>query len=395
MIRQNYLLALDVAIARGPDGSFHADPSWARDLLRHLSYIERLTYMAPVQPGPPPPGWVPLPADRMRIVGHPAPGPGLAGYLAALRLLPLMWREVGRAAIVHSGLAGHPIPSGWLAVPMARLRGRKLVMIVESAFWRVPPGEGPGRARRLRARLAEAIARFCLRQADYAAYAHADWQRELPAPRAGGGDLFSASWIEAEDVLAAEAVAERWAARIAASGPVRLLFAARLIRAKGTAVLAAAIERLTDRGVVVEIDVIGTGEDLAAMQAAAAASRPPCRMRVLDPVPYGPDFFALLRRYDAILAPSLSDEQPRIVFDAAAQGVPALASGTPGLRACIEDGVTGRLIAPGDPEALAGAVAEAQLDRLAAMGRAARDRAATNTHEHMHDLRARALAAIL
>src|SRR5437763_3525524 len=55
-------------------------------------------------------------------------------------------------------------------------------------------------------------------------------------------------------------------------------------------------------------------------------------LRLLDPVPPGAPFLALVRRYHALLLPSLSDEQPRVVLDAASQAVPAIASDTDGLR---------------------------------------------------------------
>ena len=54
-----------------------------------------------------------------------------------------------------------------------------------------------------------------------------------------------------------------------------------------------------------------------------------------------------------MLVPNLGDEQPRIVYDAYSQAVPVLASATPGLKACVEEGVTGRFFAPGSPSELA------------------------------------------
>ncbi len=47
------------------------------------------------------------------------------------------------------------------------------------------------------------------------------------------------------------------------------------------------------------------------------------RVSLLEPVSYG-TFLNLLRGFDAILVPSLSDEQPRPIFDAFSQAVPVL-----------------------------------------------------------------------
>jgi glycosyltransferase involved in cell wall biosynthesis len=131
--------------------------------------------------------------------------------------------------------------------------------------------------------------------------------------------------------------------------------------------------------------------------AAVASDWAKAHVRLIDPVPYGPQFFALLGQYDAVLVPSLSDEQPRIIYDAYSQGVTAIGTDTAGIRACLTDGETGMLVPPGDAAALADAMrgAAGDLDRLAAMGARGRDLAAQNTHRGMHRHRARSLIRML
>jgi starch synthase len=58
-----------------------------------------------------------------------------------------------------------------------------------------------------------------------------------------------------------------------------------------------------------------------------------------------------------------------------AVGTPVVATRVGGIPEVVQDGVTGRLVAPGDPGALAGAVLEV-LERRDAMGAAGRSRAA-------------------
>lgn len=395
MTGRRYLLALNVPVFRAADGRLFADPSWAKDLLLQARHVPALTYFGPMLPKQPETGWIELPPEQVRIIGF-APGRGgLGGYLALLRAFPALVREVRDAKLVHTGIAGHPVPLGWLAVPLARVFRRPIVILVESAFWRIPPGVRAGLLRRLRARLHEAINRACLASADHAGYAQEGWRRSLPSPRAGGGVLFRTSWIDAETVVAADDLAQRWASREAGGTPIRLLFAGRMIPEKGTAVLSCAIQLLGARGVPLRIDVIGAGPERARFERMAAARTGSVHLQLLDPVPYGPTFFTLLDGYDALLVPSISDEQPRNVYDGYARGVPSIASDTAGLRMVVEDGATGRLVSPGSPEALADALAGLTRADLARWGMAGRAVALENTHERMHAERAAALARFL
>jgi glycosyltransferase involved in cell wall biosynthesis len=56
----------------------------------------------------------------------------------------------------------------------------------------------------------------------------------------------------------------------------------------------------------------------------------------LGEVRYGPDFFRLVRRFDAVLVPSVSDEQPRIIFDAFSQAVPVIGSDAGNIREIVD-----------------------------------------------------------
>ena len=152
LIRVPYLLALNVGLMRR-DGRFYADPSWAKDLLAHLDAIERLILFCPVADATQA-GDVPIDHPRMRIV--PFEGRGRGRFLLALPVtLARLWREVGQAELVHTGVAGWPWPIGWFASLFARMRGKPLAIVVESSFWRIAAGERAGLRRRIGARLWE------------------------------------------------------------------------------------------------------------------------------------------------------------------------------------------------------------------------------------------------
>lgn len=390
-ISQPYLLALNIALVIHED-KFWADKSWAKDLLRHTDYIKNLTLFCPVEHREPPQGWEALPVDQVRIVGYPAPHSGGKFLRDMPSILRRLWSEVGTAEIVHSGVAGWPIPLGWLATPMARVRGKKIVVIVESAFWRASHGVTFNIKQRMKAGAWEWMARKCLQQADYAAYTQVEYQRTLPSPRANGGALVQASWINAIDCVSHIEAEADWELKVGQQR--RYLFASRMIASKGTAVIAEAIKHLAARNADVMIDVLGEGPQLGHISSALTSQWARDHVVLLDPVPYDARFLAALRKYHAILVPSLSDEQPRIIYDAFSQGVCPIASDSPGIRACVRDRITGLYFQAGDARALADRISFVDGVLLRKFGLAGLDTARQATHEKLHGDRAIALAKL-
>jgi glycosyltransferase involved in cell wall biosynthesis len=83
----------------------------------------------------------------------------------------------------------------------------------------------------------------------------------------------------------------------------------------------------------------------------------------------------LMRHLDVLVLPSEAEPFGTVLAEAMAVGTPVVATAVDGLVEVVEDGVTGRLVPPGDPAALAAAVLEVLAAREA-MGAAARERAA-------------------
>ncbi|ARP74445.1 glycosyl transferase [Streptomyces pluripotens] len=154
----------------------------------------------------------------------------------------------------------------------------------------------------------------------------------------------------------------------------QLLYLGRLAEAKGVRLLMAAWDEIAaDGGVGVPLVVAGTGP-LEREVAAWAAGRDDVRYVGL----YGPEQCRqAIARSVAVVAPSTWLEAfGLVVVEAMAAGVPAVAAGHGAFVELVEDGVTGLLHRPGDPDSLASCLRRitAESARNRAMGQAARRR---------------------
>lgn len=168
----------------------------------------------------------------------------------------------------------------------------------------------------------------------------------------------------ARNALAAPA-AHRWDGRPAAGPRPRIAFVGNNWRRKGgDVVLAQHQRRLADRA---ELHVFGdrVRRDDAARNVVWHGRVP--RERLIGELLPSMDLFVLASRYDML---------PWALLEAAGAGLPMVAPRTGGIPEIVVEGETGRLVAPGDGEALGAAMA-ALVDDPAArerLGRAARAR---------------------
>jgi glycosyltransferase involved in cell wall biosynthesis len=92
----------------------------------------------------------------------------------------------------------------------------------------------------------------------------------------------------------------------------------------------------------------------------------------------------LMRHLDVLVMPSLREPGATAAVEAMVAGVPVVATHVDGLPEVVSDGVTGRLVAPRDPAAIAAAVLEV-LDRRDELGAAGRVHARRFHTEHITD----------
>ena len=162
--------------------------------------------------------------------------------------------------------------------------------------------------------------------------------------------------------------------------PFEILSIATLQPQKGHAVLVAAARRLFDRGIAFRVRMVGEGEERPALEAAIAAAGLTGYVQLLGRQPRD-RVVALLGEADVVVQPSIvlpngkTEGIPVALMEALASGVPVVATAVSGVPELVEDGVTGRLVPPGDDEALADALADLQRDPVLAAGLAEAGRA--------------------
>ncbi|MEG4497557.1 glycosyltransferase family 4 protein [Microcoleus sp. F10-C6] len=98
------------------------------------------------------------------------------------------------------------------------------------------------------------------------------------------------------------------------------------------------------KNIAVNLDILGNGALLIECKRLSNQLQKSVNIQILGTVACGKELFRLLQEYHAIVVPSLSEEQPRIVYDAYSQAVPILASNTDGLRDCIHNHKTGVIV---------------------------------------------------
>jgi glycosyltransferase involved in cell wall biosynthesis len=133
-----------------------------------------------------------------------------------------------------------------------------------------------------------------------------------------------------------------------------LVFVGELRALKGVAVLIEAIALLAREGNRVTITIAGDGPDRATFEAQAAKLGVSETVRFLGSMP-ARSAFALGRR---LVVPSRAESLPYIVLEAAAAGVPMIATNVGGIPE-IFGPAAGDLVPPGDPDALARTIGKA------------------------------------
>jgi glycosyltransferase involved in cell wall biosynthesis len=321
---------------------------------------------------------------------------------ATLRL----WRANGEADIVHVNVGGWLI-SFWIAAPIAKLRGKFVLTNIESAAWRLGwkrPLQLKGLIQALifeaMARFCvNAMARFCVNISDLATFTHEGYREDMLASwRRRRGHVFSGSWIDEEVILTRAQAEAIWREKLEAPPrSLRVVFAANLSLGKDVSVLLEALKILDRRGIPVDVRMYNRGPLHDECVAVTRQLNRGVTLTMGGLLDYGEAFFEMLRDHDLLVAPSISDEQPCIIYDCFSQALPVIASNTPGLRHCFSNMPDMKFVPAGDACALADAIAWASdhREQLRDLGIMGLDSARALTHDQMHSRRAELVQTML
>lgn len=267
-----------------------------------------------------------------------------------------VWRAARRGDIVHihSALASHPVVLRAGALALAgRARGARVIVHAHSgraAGWFTTP------SRRRLGRLALFPA-----------------QRVVAVAEGGRAVLALALGDHRITLIENGVDLSSFGPPEPPHDPPRILFAGVLTARKGVGDLLAASEQLRGQGVAHEVWLVGGTPD-EGVQAESEVRAQAARNAVwLGPHPHE-EMARFYRAADVFCLPSWGEAMPLSVLEAMASGLPVVASRVGDIPRAVENGITGVLVPPRDPQALAAALAPLLRDpalrqRLGSAGR--------------------------
>lgn len=155
-------------------------------------------------------------------------------------------------------------------------------------------------------------------------------------------------------------------------GPPVVLFVGRVEKRKGADVLMRAIPRVLDKHPECKFVFAGT----VAENMRRAPNAPPTGVEFLGARPHD-ELVGLYQRASLLVVPSLWDNSPNVIYEAMACGTPVIASRVGGIPELVDEGTTGLLVPPRDPQALAESIIRLLDDARTRvlMGQCAREKA--------------------
>jgi glycosyltransferase involved in cell wall biosynthesis len=130
-----------------------------------------------------------------------------------------------------------------------------------------------------------------------------------------------ASWINKDDIISKQEQRDKFTGLSQTFVP-QLCVCTRLERMKGVHLAIEVLAELRNKyGLTAMLSIYGEGPELDNLKQQVDELQLLEQVKFLGVVAYGSDFFNEIRKYELMLLTNLSDEQPRLIFDAISQGV--------------------------------------------------------------------------
>lgn len=312
---------------------------------------------------------------------------------------------IRQADIIHCGYGGHPVALGELAWPLAAKLNKARIWIFDGAdpFPRMELHANQEKnplKRWLKKRAVKHFESFCRRAINDAdlVFAHnaavAARFKDVWNPRC---HQFDRSFVTDSTLISDAELQDRQNRLRDTTQPLKLVVAGRQIAIKATDHVLRAIKSARDRGVKLELDVMGDGGDLPAFKALATELQLNDVVRFSGTVPYGKPLFDAWSNSHVMVITNLTAEISRNVLLAMSRGLPLVMYSNPGTDELIRQSGAGILVPKADIDALSRAFDQAATDRsvLAEMAACGLATARKNTLDATHRARAELAASLL
>jgi glycosyltransferase involved in cell wall biosynthesis len=299
---------------------------WVRDLEVQLSHTSRIKLLCPLLQSPLsslgaldflPAGIEVVPLEELS-------GAGVSSAIAGCDVVQVpgvqSWgaSRIGRQLIRAARQIGIKSVVG---ISSNRARSAQLNAPSDGAWWKLK-----GVLKSASIQLAQ---RHLTRHAD-GTFIVGEGLRSLVSPRCKSLHVGTASWIRRSDLEAARTRPNRFVE----FPVVRLCIAARLERMKGIHIGIEAVAKIIRNSPHCDfkLTILGAGTELEPLQEQVKTANLSERVQFGGTRSYPTEFFDELRQHGLVLLTNLSDEQPRLIFDAISQGCIPVCPDAPAYR---------------------------------------------------------------
>ena len=138
--------------------------------------------------------------------------------------------------------------------------------------------------------------------------------------------------------------------------PIGILFVGRVEPEKGLEYLVESIQVLDDKGIQAILEIVGDGSFKQELEKKVKQLHFSDRIKFHGYIPWGSNLMEAYKRANIFVLPSLSEGQPKVIFEALANGIPFISTKVGGIPTIIKDGINGLLIEPKSASAIANAI---------------------------------------